>query len=351
MLTYTCLLLIQNYQIAETAIPRDFIKDKNKLSSVEVDERFGVAGRGLFNKEKPSPQDIANNEPAALPPVPEGRTPKADFALRLKELRLFLMDLGLPRIKEIWLSRFRTCLGANYKKVVDLEDFLTIYRTEVYDNKRRADVNIVCNEMWGTGQCFVEIEQAVMERMKLKYTDKLVCGAKCKTRRKHGSIKSMYVRMKQTYFIDAVRLAGLRNYQEVVYKRYLKKPTEGVVVVVKVTRASHGYDGWLGLGVGHPQLLDKKVITPTKPAGNLMAYLQEQMKSGTDMTTAQLLEAWEKENKKEDMVVSISDESSTSSPLTESSGITPVSSLVVPAYLAAVLHLSHFANRTMTSLR
>ncbi len=73
LLTDTCLLLIQNCQIAETAIPRDFIKDKNNLSSAEVDKRFGVAGRGLFNKEKPTLQDIANNESAALPPVPEGR--------------------------------------------------------------------------------------------------------------------------------------------------------------------------------------------------------------------------------------------------------------------------------------
>jgi hypothetical protein len=339
------LLLIQNCQIAETAIPRDFIKDKNNLSSVEVDERFGVAGRGLFNKEKPTPQDIANKEPAALPPVPEGITPKADFATRLRELRLYVMDLGLPRIKEIWLTRFKECLGAghDYGMVMEFEDFLNIYRTQVYNSKRRADVNIVCNEMWGTGQCFVEIERLVMDKMQLKYTDKLVSGSKCKTNRKHGSIKSMYVRMKQTYFVDAVRLAGLRNYKEVVYKRYLKKPMEGVVAVVKVTKASHGYDGWLGLGVGHPQLLDKKVITPTKPEGSLMAYLQDQMKSGTEMTTAQLLEAFAKENKG-DMVVSVSDASSTSSPLTESTCISLVSSLIVLAYHAAVLHISHFSN-------
>ena len=86
-----------------------------------------------------------------------------------------------------------------------------------------------------------------------------------------------------------------------------------------------------------------------------MAYLQEQMKSGTDMTTAQLLEAWSKE-KKEDMVVSVSDGSSTSSPLTEWSEITPVSALVALAYRAAVPHISHFVNklinrRTMASPR
>jgi hypothetical protein len=151
-----------------------------------------------------------------------------------------------------------------------------------------------------------------------------VSGAKCLTKRKHGSVKSMYVRMKQTYLIDALRLAGLKCYKEVIYKRHLKNPMEGIIDVVKVTKASHGYDGWLGLAVGHPQLLDKQVITPTRHEGNLMVYLHEKLKSGTSMTTAQLLEEWEKE-KKEDMVVSVSDESSTSSPLTESSGLTSVS--------------------------
>jgi hypothetical protein len=236
------------------------------------------------------------------------------------------MDLGLPRIKETWKTRFDSCFGddAEYSTVGGFDDFLNIYRTQPYNNKRRSDVHVVCNEMWGSGNCFVEIEQVVMRKMKIKYTDTLVSGAKCLTKRKHGSIKSMYVRMKQTYFIDALRLAGLKCYKEVVYKRHLKNPMEGIIDVVKVTKASHGYDGWLGLAVGHPQLLDKQVITPTRHEGNLMVYLHEKLKSGTSMTTAQLLEEWEKE-KKEDMVVSVSDESSTSSPLTESSGLTSVS--------------------------
>jgi len=348
-LTDNCFLLIQNCQIAETAIPRDFIKDKNRLSSVEVDERFGVAGRGVFNKEKPTVQDVANNEPAAVPPVPVGTTPKADFAVRLGELRLFLIDMGLPRIKETWRTRFQSCFGndADYFTVFTFDDFLNIYRSSVYNNKRRSDVHIVCNEMWGTGQCFVEIEQVVMRKMKLKYMDTLVSGGKCKTKRKHGSIKSMYVRMKQTYFIDALRLAGLRCYKEVVYKRYLQNPMEGIIDVVKVTKASHGYDGWLGLAVGHPQLLDKRVITAMKTEGNLMDYLHEKLKSGTSMTTAQLLEEWQKE-KKEDIVVLVSDESSTSSPLTESSGLTSVSCVhILQAKQEPVpcpVYISHSAN-------
>jgi hypothetical protein len=320
--TNTCLLIIQTYQIAETLIPRDFIKDKNQLTKAEVEARFGVAGRYLFNKSQRTAQDEENGNPAAIPAVPNGLTASEDFAIRIRELRKFVMDMILPRLRETWLCRFLACVpNEEYANVKSFEDFLYIYRTQPYHSKRRSDVNIVCNEMWGQGHCFVEIEREIMAKLKLKYTDTLVGGEKCKTRRKSGSIKGLTNRMKQTLFCDLLRHIGRDKYMEVIYNRYMKTPMKGVVKVIKVTKMSHGFDGYLGLCDGHPGLLvlDKTVITPKRtPALTLHEYLVEKVKSGSVKTTAEHLEEWEKEQGNKNMVVSVSVQDSTASPLTDS---------------------------------
>ena len=319
-LTNTCLLIIQTSQIAETLIPRDFVKDKNQLTNAEVEARFGITGRQFFNKEQRTAQDAEKGNPAALPPVADGLTHTQDFAIRIRELRQFLMDMILPRIKETWLRRFRLCVPTeDYPNVKSIEDFLFIYRTGEYNNKRRSDVNIVCNQMWGQGHCFGEIEKDIMDKLKLKYTDTLVDGEKCKTKRKNGSIKSLANRMKQTLFCDILRHTGRNNFKDVIYNHHMKTPMTGVLQVVKVTKVSHGFDVWLGLCVGHPELLNKTVITPkNSPALTLHDYVAEKAKSGSEYTLTQVMDEWRKEQGKKNMVVSVSDQGSTASPLTTS---------------------------------
>ena len=181
---------------------------------------------------------------------------------------------------------------------ISLDDFLRLYRTAPYGNDIRALVFFLCNDLWGKG-CFVIIEKNIMDKLKLRYKNELVSGAVPKTRRKSGSIKVMLVRMKQTYFIERFRHIGFEVHHEVIYKRHMMiHRSEGVVHVVKVTRASHGYDGFLGLCVGHPCLLDKTVMSPAKhqktdaQMSDIMQFLVEKARSNSTMTASDILAVW-----------------------------------------------------------
>ena len=71
----------------------------------------------------------------------------------------------------------------------------------------------------------------------------------------------------------------------------------------KVCRANWGFDGYLGLGVGHPYLLtiQAQPITMKKSApveksddpSQDMASFMEELRNGGDATAAKYLETWE----------------------------------------------------------
>jgi hypothetical protein len=74
--------------------------------------------------------------------------------------------------------------------------------------------------------------------------------------------------------------------------------------VIKVTKASHGYDGFMGICVGHPSLIRNAQPMPAAPmpaapmalpadaATGLLEYLQNAVREGTQMTASELLEVW-----------------------------------------------------------
>ena len=197
----------------------------------------------------------------------------------------------------------------------------------------RKIVNTVCHKMWGK-QMFIAIEKAIMSKLNLEYTDILVDNSKCKTRRKHGSIMSMLQRMKQTYIIDGIRLIGKDDKLEVIYERELKRPTEGIAKVIRVSTLTHGYDGYMGLAHGHPDLIKMQKVASNQlkvpMPDKLLVFLKGKLISGTEQTTAELLEEWQKSDK--GMVVSVHDGDSTSSPLTQSSVSVSVFGLFVAAF-------------------
>lgn len=83
---------------------------------------------------------------------------------------------------------------------------------------------------------------------------------------------------------------------EIVYHRKLSKDKrrKSVVDVVKVTDALYGYDGWLGICIGHPTLIhDAK---PLRPAGKKEE--EKESSDGSD-STSDFLDALE-ERAKED---------------------------------------------------
>lgn len=80
--------------------------------------------------------------------------------------------------------------------------------------------------------------------------------------------------------------------------------------MIKVTKASHGFNGFLGLCVGH-RLLDKEVLT-TKPLtvpnseASIMEYLQRLTKEGSTMTPQDILAVWEKKKSPEKPAAAVS---------------------------------------------
>lgn len=325
--------------------------DKKNYTPKELQERFGkVNGNDLFNKD--ATPDPASNAAAAAPvpetdaaaPVPEVDTvlPLHEFANKLEALRSFLQDLALPRMKETFELR-AAAHKHGFPDCKTLDHFLHTYRTAPYGNDIRGLVFFLTQDLWGKA-CFLVIEKQVMDKVKLRYKNQLVDGTTPKTRRKSGTVKIMLVRMKQTYFIERFRHIGLEIHHEVVYKRHMKiHKCQGVVDIFKVTKASHGYDGFLGICVGHFSLLEKSVITPAGQS-DIFQFLEEQAKNGSTMTASDILAVW---SKADPAAVTVN---TASSPTLSS--LTATSSVSSPLYLCqSTRHITNSAFNLSTGGR
>ena len=105
--------------------------------------------------------------------------------------------------------------------------------------------------------------------------------------------------------------------KEIIYTRRLQaKILQGVVQVVKVTLTSHGYDGYLGLCVGHPSLMESTIASSKLTEEiSFMQYMMRQAKQGCTMTAQELMDSW-KEASPTPAEVSITTDASTASTLT-----------------------------------
>ncbi len=184
-------------QIQWTEIHWDFILDKANLTPTELQNRF-VALNGRLGLSKDD--SIGSN----LPQPADGITPLADFGVRVDNLRKFILALVRPRLNQSFIVRARA-LNLGYD-CVTLEDYLREIRTGPYDNKKRALVYQLCNNLWGK-ECSMDIEKLVMKKLRLKYKNELVDGnvRVPKTRRTSGSIRKMINRMKQTNYVERFR--------------------------------------------------------------------------------------------------------------------------------------------------
>ena len=74
-----------------------------------------------------------------------------------------------------------------------------------------------------------------------------------------------------------------QTWKEILYVRELKAPQKGVVKVVKVAVETHGYEGYVGLCEGHPDLLvdttEKNEAEPEKQT-SLLDFLKKQKEEG-----------------------------------------------------------------------
>ena len=95
--------------------------------------------------------------------------------------------------------------------------------------------------------------------------------------------------------LNAISFVGRETHHEVCYERNLKKPKNGVVEVLKVTKASHGFDGFLGICVGHPKLMAIQNVAAqeTLNHGSLLDILRAEAKKENSMTLQDILAVWD----------------------------------------------------------
>jgi hypothetical protein len=113
-----------------------------------------------------------------------------------------------------------------------------------------------------------------------------------------GSIKKLIVAKKGVMIVHPLRRAGGKFHKEVIYKKNTKKSLD-IVDWVKATYASHGFHGFIGRCIGHPDLPPSPAtfstpasltMPPTPPdcPPNLAQWFFQTAKPG--MTRAELLE-------------------------------------------------------------
>jgi len=312
-------------QIKVTSIPVDFLLDKKKLSDKELHDRYSYGGgRRIFDKNVPVTKMVNGKLVEVLKKLPVAvGVEMEDFGARISSLRSFTMDLWHPRLRAAFLERIQQCLPELPDDVKDIFCFLQWYKDQPYGNNVRRVVDIVSHKLF-TKQMMITMEGAIMKKLGLEYSTKTSDGHNCKTNRRSGSIGSIGTRMKQTYFIDLIRATGRDAKLEVVYNRRLKSPMKGVVDVRKVYVSSHGYDGWLGRCIGHPDLLKDQIGAHQDAAKlktieerSLEQFLEAKAQEGGTVNITAVLQEWHATDKKP-REISVSSASSTDSPLTHS---------------------------------
>ena len=135
-------------------------------------------------------------------------------------------------------------------------------------------------KIWGT-ECFGELEKILMKRVGIKCVDIVIdrfeskskdaeAGAKRKRlppgppkqRRRSGNVRIIVVRCCNTFIKSKFRDVGRRHYKEIILERKPKAGVkyEGIYDFKKVTVASHGFNGWLGICMGHSTIKPGSVM-------------------------------------------------------------------------------------------
>ena len=302
--------------------------------------RFEEVGRSAFQK------NIGESDkgPVPVPPPPEGKDAFEDHADRHKELRFLLVDLGVVRLQAIAVERLHMFYPELKEKVSTWNDFVEMHKDMVVDRKMRtmtykAQFKIITREM------IIRVEKLLLAFVGLECVPKLVGSQKpLKTNRRSGNVAKLLNRCKHTYLLDTLRSTGLRIHGECPCDRDLKdKKHMGIIAhMLKVTAEECGHNGFLALTASHPLCIallmeqekqlnlaegkrtadeaaeQKKQIDENPKPSDFQSFCMLQLAQGvTDM--ALVMAEWEKKEKRTGTVISISDNDTARSPLTQDS--------------------------------
>ena len=124
------------------------------------------------------------------------------------------------------------------------------------------------------------------------------------------------------------RQIGRTVHCEILYIRKLSKLPEGVTKLVKSTNVDHGWNGWVGICVGHPTLIADAVPLVSADESTFMDYCNKKAKEGCTMTAAELVAEWTSKSKPKPRVVSVPVGDSES----ETSSVTDAAAVSVAVY-------------------
>lgn len=313
------------FQLEWSDIPRDFIVDSDKWTNEQLDVRMLEYGHVVFTKLKRDTNKV--NKEAITEKLSQ------DYKNRLYNLRDMVVGLGKPRGSNVFGLRFNGRFPTylyNGKKIQSVEDFKDAIINEPYDNNMREMIHYAQNQMWGRGNTYaLQIEAKIMKLLKLRYVDEYCDLPKDKYPKKihpGGCIKTMLVRLKQSSMVNAIRRHVKRHYCETLYHRNVGI-SKDVRCLVKATKSSHGFNGYVGLGVGHPDLEktlamqeqetegaqeqkqqkqqapEKKAPVANQKPRDVRAWFEEVMAGGCVNTPAELMEVLNTEDGRPSMVV------------------------------------------------
>ena len=199
-------------KLVKTKLPWDFLKDKQNLNNTELQLRLQCGGLKIFCKDHEYAEKASNDQLplSSVDLLQEVQT-------RHKALRTIVLDMVTPRLAKRFVYRAKLFLKNEHQDFKTPEDYFNMIRTGEYNNEMRGKINILSNLMWSK-QCIEELEEQVMEKCMLEYVNKLVTGESVKNTRKHGSIRSMINRLKQTHFVDKIRYVN-KSVLQCVHKK------------------------------------------------------------------------------------------------------------------------------------
>ena len=196
-------------KVVASNIPYDFIFDAQFYKNGQIQEKYrakllarfaSVGGRKFFYKCRHA--DPTKQVP--LPVLEEGFGDLEDFAKRCEALRIMLVKMIAPRLREYFRDNAWKIVSKEYKDCRTMDDFLKAFKQRPYGKAARELYVVVCFEIWSkTG--LATIEEKVMEILGLVYIPVLCDGSQIVTKRGSGSIKSLGSRVKKTVFNDKMR--------------------------------------------------------------------------------------------------------------------------------------------------
>ena len=314
-----------------TKVPCDFLLDKNDYKEDEWVDRHSSVGINSFDKQNEEEKLDGNKVPKKKSKALVKDDEKfAEFKKRLQRLRKNLVDVLLVEIGRMFTNQFVELVPDMECK--SFEDFLVKFRSMPYDNKMRKRVHIASHTMWNWEK-MLHVENALKEILKIKYGNLLSNGDWLKHNRRGGCISKIGTRVKQTHFIDKIRDAGRKEKKEIIYERWLskKQPQDGVAKVIKTTTESHGFNGYIGLVNGHPDLikgalasstLANKALNESKKNGtfdldnlDLETFIRSKMGNGNSVDD--IMAEWSNRKKKDEVFLTLRSTGETASPLTQ----------------------------------